>query len=532
MLRSAHMRHAILTVAFVALFWVPPSHAKRTLFTNAIVFGSDTNRFVVDGDRFVHVDPLGASKVDRVDRTVDLKGAFVVPGLVDGHAHLLSLGRSLETIDLRGTNTWKEVVERVRRDAPPSGWIMGRGWDQTRWPKKAFPQHHDLSRAFPHRPVVLRRVDGHVLIANAEAMKRAGLNRTAKAPKGGRVLRTPSDGTLSGVFIDAAMPLITRHIPALTSPVRRRRLLQALKRCAQLGLTGVHDMGMDDETVAIMQSLDAEGQVPIRVHAYLANFNGQTPYQGRRFSVIGVKIFADGALGSRGAALLTDYSDKPGHRGQLQMSADALRTAALAANAKGLQVAIHAIGDHGVRNAIDALIAVSRNKPPHPPRLEHAQVVHPDDFARIRGHGIVASMQPTHATSDMRWAEKRLGPDRVRGAYAWRTMLQHSVSLVFGSDFPVESPDIRKGIYASITRTNESGRPAGGWFPAQRLTPTETLIAFSLSAARAVSAPRDRADFVVFDRDLRTARPPEILNAITRLVVVGGEVVYDAEQAP
>ena len=511
--------------------------AERVRYMNATVFGAKVTRpptnsptsLVTDGGRIV-------SDRGPVDRVVDLRGGFVVPGLVDAHAHLLSLGRSLETIDLRGARSWEEAVGRVKRSAPETGWIFGRGWDQTRWKGGQFPTHESLSRAFPSRPVMLKRVDGHAIMVNAEAMRRAGVTRSTATPKGGRILRRP-DGSPSGVFIDAAMPLIRGALPALTTAERRRLLSRALSRCASLGLTGIHDMGMDLPTAAILQRMDSKGELPLRVFAYLStapargdapptDAEGDRPRKGRRFSIVGVKLFADGALGSRGAALLSDYSDEPGHRGLLQLSSAELKSAALRAAGRGLQVAIHAIGDRGVRVAIDALSAVAGTRPRLPPRLEHAQVVHPEDFDRLVEIGAVASMQPTHATSDMRWAEKRVGRARIEGAYAWRTMLAKGIPLVFGSDFPVESPDIRKGIYAAITRMDAAGHPAGGWYPAQRMTAVETLTAFSTSAGAAVGADPTRADFTVFDRDLTRVSPTEILRATTRLVVVGGEVVY------
>lgn len=510
-----------LGLFLLAILMATPTSAQVTVFNNATVFGATNpgqGLTVVNGR-------LVPPRKRAPDRVIDLQGGFVVPRLVDGHGHLLSLGRSLSRVDLRGASTWAEVIERTKRGAPPSGWVFGRGWDQNRFEGKAFPTHHALSAAFPDRPVVLRRVDGHALVANAAALAAAGITSSTAAPEGGRILKD-SKGQPTGVLIDHAMPLLMDKRPQASPEQRRRWLKAACQKALSVGLTGMHDMGMDQETIGVMKLMDAAGELPIRVYAYTDGVVAdQKPHSGKRFSVVGVKLFADGALGSRGAALLAPYDDRADWNGQMLSRPEDLANQVRAARAAGLQPAIHAIGDRGVRAAI---LALQASGGPLPGRLEHAQIVAAEDFARIKEAGLVASMQPTHATSDMPWAEARVGAQRIVGGYAWRTMLQHGIPLVFGSDFPVERPHVLEGIYAAVTRQDSGQQPAGGWYPKQRVTVAEALTAFSSSAANVVGDPVPWADFTVFDRDLRTVPAADILKARVRMVVVGGDVVYRA----
>ncbi len=495
--------------------------AQVVRYENAVVFGSKETALTTSGTRLV-------PNTTKPDRTVDLKGAFVVPRLVDGHGHLLSLGRSLFRIDLVGTNSYAQVIQRVIAGAGDGqSWVFGRGWDQNDWEVKAFPTHGVLSEAFPRRPVVLRRVDGHAVLVNAEAMKRAGITGATKDPPDGRILRDAA-GEPTGVLIDGAMTLVNDVVPAPTSAERRKWILAAVDQCLATGLTGMHDMGMDRETIAVLTALDIERALKMRVYAYTSGvIEGQRPYTGHNFSVVGVKLFADGALGSRGASLHAPYSDDPDNSGLLLTPPDTLAARVQATRAAGLQPAIHAIGDRGISTAIAAL---RKHPGPTPGRVEHAQVIAPGDFAAFDGGKIVASMQPTHATSDMPWAEDRVGPERIEGAYAWRTLLNRKAHLVFGSDFPVESHDVRKGLYAAVTRQDPDGRPAQGWMPKQRVTMSEALTAFSTAAAEAVGDRTSWADFAVYARDLRNVAPSEIPKVSVIMVVVGGVEVFSTKQ--
>jgi predicted amidohydrolase YtcJ len=495
------------------------SLAQGTRFTNAVIMGSAENAFVIQKGKRLPAS-AGASQV------VDLKGQFVVFGLVDGHAHLHGLGTSLSMINLVGTPSWRAVVAKVLKEAPKSGWVIGRGWDHNDWKRTQLPTHHDLSHAFPNRPVVLTRVDGHVIVANLAAMKLAGIESDLADPPGGRIMRN-GKGRLTGVFIDSAMALVRKAIPEHTLADHKAAIIAGAQHVLRLGLTGVHEMGIGPGIVAAYKELDAAGVLPIRIWAYLdGKFAGLSPHAGHNFNIVGVKFFSDGALGSRGAALLEPYSDEPTHRGLLQYDARELAKHTRLTSEAAFHIAIRAIHHHGTRGALDAMKHSPVAGRPH--RIEHAQVLALQDFDRFVSQKVVASMQPTHCTSDMPWAEKRVGSQRILGAYAWRTMLNKGIPLVFGSDFPVESPDPRKGFYAALTRQDLQGQPSSGWYPEQRVTLPEAIHAFSAAAASVVGAPADRGDFTVFGLNLMGSTPQEILNARVLQVFVGGRLVYTA----
>jgi predicted amidohydrolase YtcJ len=504
---------------------VTPAFADqhRTVYTNAVIFGSNATQLVVTGDR---LELATRARTQPGDKVVDLAGGFVVVGLTDGHAHLLSIGKSLQTVNLWGAKSWAAAVKRVATQAAGTGWVFGRGWDQNLWSGGRFPTHHLLSQTFPKRAAVLTRVDGHVLVANAYAMKMAGITKATVSPAGGRILRDAA-GQPTGVFVDNAMALIRKHIAPLTHVERKHLIVRAARKCVQAGLTRFHDMGMDSATVAAFKELDREGRLPLRVYGYLNGLQGeQGPYKGRNFRLIGVKLFADGAMGSRGAALLEPYSDEPKWKGLLQYSVEKMAAVMRTAHKRGLQMAVHAIGDRGVRVTLDALKLVKPG--PFPPRIEHAQLVAHTDFARFKSQGVIASMQPIHATSDMGWAEKRVGPKRIRGAYAWRTMLKNGVPLVFGSDAPVESWDPIRGLHAALTRTDWAGNPPRGWYPNQVVTWSEALHAYTTGAAAAVRDDKSWADFTVFNLDFTMSSVAELRKAKVLRVVVAGKGVFQS----
>lgn len=477
-------------------------------------------------------------------RVIELAGRSVTPGLIDAHCHLYGLGIALETLSARGLGSAAAVAQKVAEEAarrPEGEWITGRGWDQNLWTPQEFPTHAPLDAAAPRHPVALRRVDGHALWANAAAMAAAGVGPGTADPPGGRILRDAT-GAPTGVFIDNAMALIEAKIPPDPPAVRERRILRAAEAAAALGLTGVHEMGVDDTTVSVYRALAQAGRLPIRVSAFLSGDELLPELASRRpdadpdgtamFAVRGVKLFADGALGSRGAALLAPYADEPASTGLTLLAAEALRRAAQDAARAGLQLTVHAIGDRAIREVLDAFAAVPSVRDLRF-RVEHAQVVSPEDLGRFAALGVIVSMQPTHATSDMPWAEARLGPARIRGAYAWRSILGTGAHVAFGSDFPVEEPSPLLGIYAAVTRQDPSGRPDGGWLPEQRLSLDEALRAFTAEAAYAAFAERHRgviapgllADLTVLDRPLTPDRG--LLEARADLVFVGGRVTYE-----
>lgn len=487
-------------------------------------------------------------------RLTDLGEATVVPGLIDAHAHLMFLGATLMQADLTGAGSRADIVARLQRFAAtnPDGWLLGNGWDQNLWADRKLPSVADLDAAFPDRPVWLGRIDGHAGWGNSAALREVARRPAQRAlegswqPDGGRIERD-ADGQPTGVFVDEAMSIVRAAIPEPDQAVREQMLSRALQAAVSQGLTGVHDMGVSRQDLALMRRFADAGRLPLRIDAYadgnagaLADLceHGAYRHAGGRLRMQGVKLFMDGALGSRGAALLADYSDDPHNRGLLVTSPEDFDAAVRKAHACHLQVATHAIGDRGNRIVLDTYARVlgDQARSDHRWRIEHAQVVALEDIPRFAQLGVIASMQPTHATSDMGWAQDRVGPERIRGAYAWRRMLAAGVPLALGSDFPVEQVDPRLGLHAAVTRQDRAGQPSAGWLPEQRLTAAEALRGFTSDAAwaghdeRRVGRlqPGMRADFVVLDRDPLDVPPQELADLQVRSTWVDGKPVYQA----
>ncbi|HUP48915.1 MAG TPA: amidohydrolase [Thermoanaerobaculia bacterium] len=527
---------------------------QGTIFTGTVVVGEEqTPRagyavYVHDG-LIRDVGPAAAvTAAHRGARLVET-GGTILPGLVDAHAHLYGLGLALDTVSLTGTRSLDEVVQRVRdrlATAAPDEWILGRGWDQNQWPVQEFPTAAPLDAAVGDRPVWLRRVDGHAALASSAAMRAAGITAATPDPPGGRILRD-AEGKPTGVFIDAAMALVERIVPPVSFEQRKRHVLASAQRIARNGLTAIHDAGADGETIRAVRELIDEGRFPIRVYVMLGDneallrewfARGPLLDYGGRLTVRSVKLYADGALGSRGAALLEPYSDDPGNRGLMIASTGHMTDVARRARAAGFQVNTHAIGDAGVRNVLDAYEAAGVQQQDRF-RIEHLQVVAPSDFARLARRGVIASMQPTHATSDMYWAEARLGPERVRGAYAWRTVLDSGGRLALGSDFPVEEVNPWLGIYAAVTRRDQKGWPEKGWYPGQRLTLAEAIRGFTRDAAFAAFEetrsgsiePGKLADLTIVEENPYAVSPDALDEVRVKYTVVGGEIVYLAAGA-
>jgi len=476
--------------------------------------------------------------------TVAVLDATILPGLTDAHGHLYGLGLSLDVVNLVATQSFDEVVARVKERASRASageWVIGRGWDQNDWAVKEFPTKDALDAAVPDHPVFLRRVDGHAAVVNTVALRAAGVTAATKDPEGGRVIRNAA-GEPTGVFVDAAMDLVEDVIPAPSPAQRKARVLASALAIAANGLTEMHDAGIDGATIIAVRELIDEKRFPIRVYAMLGDndallntwFNsGPLVEYGGRLTIRSVKLYADGALGSRGAALLEPYSDDPGNSGLMLARPEHLADVASRARAKGFQVNTHAIGDRGVRNVIDAYTTAGVSAGDRY-RVEHLQVIAPTDVPRLVARGIIASMQPTHATSDMPWAERRLGPERVKGAYAWRTVLNAGGRLALGSDFPVEDVSPFFGIYSAVTRQDHEGNPPGGWYPDQRLTLAEAIRGFTKDAAyaafeessRGTIEPGKLADLTIVDGDLFAMPASELYKANVRYTIVGGEIVY------
>ncbi|KRG68096.1 amidohydrolase [Pseudoxanthomonas dokdonensis] len=484
-------------------------------------------------------------------RRVEANGSTVIPGLIDAHGHIMGLGYALTRADLTGTASKQQIVQRLRDYAAqlaPGAWLLGGGWDQNDWAQKSFPDAADLDAAFPDRPVWLERVDGHAGWANSAALRaaEAGAGKSLAGdwqPDGGRIERI--DGQPSGVLIDGAMALVNAVVPAPTAAQREQALTTALQAAVSNGLTGVHDMGVSREDLALMKQLADQGRLPLRIDAYADGdhaalddlcHNGPYRHPGGRLQMDGVKLYIDGALGSRGAALLQDYSDDHGNRGLLVTDPQTYAADVAKARACGVQVATHAIGDRGNRIVLDTYQKVlgTHAGDDHRWRIEHAQVLAPEDLPRLARLGVIASMQPTHATSDMPWAQDRLGPERIHGAYAWQALLDSGARLALGSDFPVESPDPRLGLYAAVTRQDRDGQPPGGWLPEQRLSIAQALAGFTRDAAFAggdedvvgTLVAGKRADFVILRQDPLTLEPAQLDAMDIESTWVDGAAVY------
>jgi predicted amidohydrolase YtcJ len=481
-------------------------------------------------------------------RLLDLPGRTILPGLVDAHAHLMGLGAALRIVDLTGTRSLDEIIARVAaraREVRPGEWILGRGWNQNEWADTRFPSNTELSRAVPDNPVVLGRVDGHALLANARAIALAHVTAQTPDPDGGRIIRN-ADRSPSGVFVDAAQGLIRRAVPPGSREEQRAAALAAIAEANRWGLTGLHDAGEDQQTIALYEELARAGQYNLRNYVMVSGDSAdiaaafargpQSALDDGRLWIRSIKLYADGALGSRGAALLEDYSDEPGNRGLVQQSEEAIERIAEAALRHGFQVNTHSIGDRGNRNTLDAYEAALRAVPTadHRFRVEHAQVLHRHDIPRFARLGVIPSMQTSHQTSDAAMAMNRIGFTRVQGAYAWRSLLNTGVVIPNGTDAPVEPINPLIGFHAAITRQDASGWPAGGWFPEERMTRDEALKSMTIWPAYAAFmedvsgslTPGKYADFTVLDQDIMTAAPERILETHVVLTVLGGRTVY------
>lgn len=480
-------------------------------------------------------------------RQLDLAGKTVTPGLIDAHCHLYGLGADLENISVRGLASEDAAVSKLATSARAGSteWVLGRGWDQNKWPEQRWPTKASLDVAFGDVPVLVRRIDGHASWVNSKALALAQITKATPDPTGGKILRDAA-GEPTGVLIDNAQDLVDAVVPPASAEARERRIRAAAKLAIEAGITGVHDMGIEDATAEVYRKLAAADQLPLRVYAYLAGDPGRLdrvrvapgPATGW-FTMRGVKFFADGALGSRGARLYAPYADDPANRGLWVTEPDKLAAAVDAAVAGGWQVAIHAIGDAGIGSVLDAyLAATTKHGGDRRLRVEHLQVVAETDWKRLVDSKAIASMQPTHATSDMPWAEQRVGAERITGAYAWRTVLDKGVPLAAGSDFPVEEVAPLLGIYAAVTRQDATGKPPGGWYPDQKLTLDEAIAAFTSGAAYAEFAETTRgtiatgraADLTVFDRALAPDRT--LLDTHVQLTIVGGKVVFERGAQP
>jgi predicted amidohydrolase YtcJ len=477
----------------------------------------------------------------EASETFDAQGKPLYPGFIDAHCHFLGYGLTLNRVDLVGTKSFEEVIRRVvdfRETHPGDEWILGRGWDQNDWEEREFPDNSELDRLFPDVPVYLRRVDGHAAIVNSEALRRAGITPETKIEGG---LVETKDGKLTGMLIDNAIGLVAKVVPGVTKRQMIEALLAAQKNCFGVGLTTVDDAGLDRETIELIDSLQKSGELKMRIYAMVSagadNLNyylQRRPYKTERLNVRSFKFYADGALGSRGALLLEPYSDKPGHFGFLVNDIEYLLSHAERIANSEFQMATHCIGDSANRLMLDIYGSVLKGTNDRRWRIEHAQVVSPEDFKKFGLYNIIPSVQPVHATSDMYWADERLGPERVKGAYAYRDLLKQNGMIACGSDFPVESINPLLGFYAAVSRKDLNGYPENGFQIWNALTREDALKGMTIWAAYSNFEEKEKgsiepgkfADLVILDRDIMAIPLEEIPTVKVVQTFVNGVKVY------
>ena len=488
----------------------------------------------------------GRERRPQVRSRTDGRGRTLLPGLIDAHGHVMGIGLQALQLDLSDTRSLAEALERIRAYAaanPTPRWIVGRGWNQERWGLGRFPTAAELDAVVRDRPVYLVRVDGHAGWANSLAMREAGIDSGTQAPEGGRIERTGRQP--SGIFVDAAMPLVRSAIPPHQPITRDLALRRAQEILLSNGLTSVADMGTSPEDWLVMRRAGDSGALNIRIFSYASGIEslltiagqGPTPWlYGNRLRMGGVKLYLDGALGSRGAWLKQPYRDAAGQRGLPLVTDTVLKNLMSRAAMNDFQVAVHAIGDQANATLLDAIEEMAGTyRGDRRWRIEHAQIVDPADLPRFARHGIIASMQPVHQSSDWRMAEARMGRERLGGSYAWASLVRLNVPLAFGSDFPVESPNPFHGLAVAISRQDAQGQPPGGWFPEQRLTLEQAFDSFTRIAAFASFAedrvgtlePGRMADFIFVDTDIfRTSNPAEIRETRVLETWIAGQIAW------
>ncbi len=513
----------------------------------------------VRGDRIVAVgtdEDIQEWVGDHTEITA-LDGKTVVPGMIDAHVHFIGIGARRMNIDASQATSKEEIVQMVKErvaQSSPGEWIRGRGWDQNNWPVKTFPTKEDLDAVSAENPVYLGRVDGHAAWVNSRALESAGITKETPDPPGGQIIHG-ENGEPTGTLIDNAFRLVSQHIPSASDEERKEAVKLSIEECLSSGLTGVHEAGGRREDIELYEEMMRAGEFDFRIYEYLRwpvdeqklphtyesldyylEKGPQVGLYDHRLTIRGIKMSLDGALGSRGAALLEPYSDDPDNRGVLRLTEEEIYATVLRGLEAGFQSAVHAIGDRANRTVLDAMekALVEAQVEDARLRIEHSQILDESDVPRYAKLGIIPSMQPTHCTTDMHWIEERIGEERSQHSYAWRTLLETGVRIPGGSDAPVESVRPLWGIYAAVTRQDRKGWPEGGWHPDQCLSREEALRMFTLDAAYAAFeedikgsiTPGKLADFAVLSKDIMTIPPPEILETEVLMTFLGGKIVY------
>jgi predicted amidohydrolase YtcJ len=533
-----------------------PGPRAELIVTHARIYTADdaaplAEAMAVSGGKLLFVGSAVEAMALRGAATtvVDAGGRTIIPGMTDAHAHLYGLGEDLRRVDLTGTRSYDDVIARVVAKAattPKGTPVIGRGWDQNDWNDTRLPTNAALNAATPDHPVLLQRVDGHAVLANAVAMAKAGVTADTKDPEGGRILRD-ARGAPTGVFVDNAQNLMGPAMRGGEALNPRDVLKSAVREANKWGLTGVHEMGVSREIVGTYEAAAQAGELTLRAYVLLSGDSATVNWalaKGPRSAlydghlwVRSIKLYGDGALGSRGAALLDPYADDPQNNGLLVMQPAWIESVSERALRSGWQVATHAIGDRANRLVLDAYAAALKAIPTadHRFRIEHAQIIHHDDIGRFAALGVIPSMQASHQTSDMYWAGNRLGTERLRGAYAWRSLLATGVIIPNGSDFPVEMVNPLLSFHAAVARQDADDFPAGGWYPEQRMTREEALKSMTIWPARASFQEQllgsltagKFADFVVLDQDIMRVTPELILQTRVVQTWVGGAKVFE-----
>lgn len=548
MIKNIKIKKILAVLPVLLLFLSCSQKLKADLFVyNGTIYTVDSSfstaeaMVVADGKILETGKRADLEKKYDAKEKIDAQGKFIYPGFIDAHAHFTGYGLSLQTVNLMGTNSWDEVIEKVKVFAAenPEGWITGRGWDQNDWATKDFPTNLKLNELFPERPVLLRRVDGHAAIANQKALDLAGI-KAGDTLTGGEI--EEMEGTLTGLLIDNAVGLVAAKIPNTTDEQFKKALQAAEQNCFAMGLTTIDDCGLGFTSVDRIKKLHENGDLKMRLYVMLSDDKENYNYLEKtgiiktdRLNVRSIKVYADGALGSRGACLLHPYTDKPDWSGFLLSTPAHFDSIANYISQKGWQMCTHAIGDSGNRTMLNIYAKYLKGKNDLRWRIEHAQVVSETDFNLFGSNSIIPSVQPTHATSDMYWAGDRLGTDRVKGAYAYKQLLQQNGWIPLGTDFPVEDISPFKTFFAAVVRKDAKAFPNGGYQMENALTREETLRGMTIWAAMANFEEKEKgslekgkfADFVILDKDLMKAPDMDLLTVKVLMTVINGEKVHE-----